>query len=269
MELLYNVPAAVLLFLALAVALGLALGAQLFIHRRFKSADFVAHNELGGIIIVVTASIYAVLLGFLTVVAWEHFQAAREIVVLESGANIDAWHTAVGLPPEVRTRVRSDMAAYAQDMVDQEWGLMRRGRFDPKAAMLGMDAMDATGAMLPANAGQSNAQTATMQQLGILHDARQRRIAMNESGVTWFEWLVLLIGALSIISFCWLFGGSRQSIHLVMTSTVVVMIVSTLVLLFELQYPFRSNIAVSSKPWSEAIAHLHQMQTGAMMDMRM
>ena len=124
-------------------------------------------------------------------------------------------------------------------------------------------------AVIPANQGQSNAQSATMQQLGILHDARQRRIAMNDSGVSPFEWLVLMIGAVCIVGFCWLFGAEKQAVHLVMTSTVVIVIVSTMLLLFELQYPFRSNIDVSRKPWQEAVEHIQQMRSGQMPDMRM
>jgi len=54
-----------------------------------------------------------------------------------------------------------------------------------------------------------------------------------------------------------------------MTSTVVTMIVSILVLLFELQYPFRSNVGIGPEAWQEAVAHVRQMQTGEMKNMRM
>jgi hypothetical protein len=268
MALLYSLPAAVLLLLAVALAVAASLAAQVLVHRSFARADFVAHNDVGGIMITVAGALYAVVLGFLTVVAWEHFQAAREIVVQESGASIDAWHTAVGLPPVVRTRVRDDMLRYATIMVGREWPLMKRGGFDPQAAIVSMDAMDATGAFKPADSGQSNAQNATMQQLGVLHDARQRRIALNDSGVSWFQWLVLILGAVCIVGFCWLFGVGNQLVHLLMTATVVAIMAAILVLLFELQYPFRSSVSIPAQAWSEAIHHIHQMQAGALMDMR-
>ena len=53
-----------------------------------------------------------------------------------------------------------------------------------------MDAIDATGTLVPRNMGESDAQTVTLEQLDVMHDARQRRIAINRSGVSWFEWLV-------------------------------------------------------------------------------
>ena len=96
-----------------------------------------------------------------------------------------------------------------------------------------MDAIDATGSFVPANVAQSNAQQSTMQQLTILHDARERRIGVNQDGVSWFEWLVLFIGGTCIVCFCWLFGLKNERVQLVMTSTVVTIMVSTMVLLFE------------------------------------
>jgi hypothetical protein len=267
MEFLYAIPAALLLFGVLALAVAAVLGAQAFIHNRFNGENFVAHNQIGGIIITVIASLYAVLLGFMTVVAWEHFEEARGMVVMESDATIDAWHTSVGLPQDVRQRVRADMVEYAHVMVDREWALMKQGRSDPRPAMISMDALDAAGAFTPKDAGQSNAQSATVQQLNILHDARQRRIASNAAGLSWFEWLVLWCGALCVVGFCWLFGGAKPRVQMIMTSTVVIMIASTLVLLFELQYPFRSPIGVGPQAWNAALEHIQEMQTGRLPDM--
>lgn len=267
MDFLYSVPAVVLLFVALVVAIIVAGVGQTVVHRWFAGRDFIAHNEVGGIIIAVSGTLYAVILGFLTVVVWEHFVEAQELVVAESDADIDVWHTAGGLPPAVRQRVRDDMLKYASIMTDHEWSLMREGRFDPAAATVSMDAIEIAGTFVPANDGESNAQSATIQQLTIIHDARQRRIASNSAGVSWFEWLVLMIGATSIICFCWLFGLRNPRTQLLMTSTVVTIIVSTLVLLFELQYPFRSDVGVGPDAWKGAVAHIHQMQSSHIMRM--
>jgi hypothetical protein len=153
-------------------------------------------------------------------------------------------------------------------MAESDWRLMKEGTFYKTAPFIDMDAIDVTGTFIPANSGESNAQAATLQQLGIIHDARQRRVNMNSIGVSWFEWLVLLTGAICIICFCWLFGTKNIRTHLLMTSTVVTMIGAVLVLLFELQYPYRSNVGIGPDAWRGAIAHIHQMQAGNQMNMR-
>jgi len=168
MNFLYGIPAVVLLAGALIVALVAAGSGQIYVHRRFRTRDFIAHNEVGGIIIAVSGTLYAVILGFLTVVVWQHFVEAGQMVVQESDAVVDVWHTSVGLSPPVRERIRDDMTRY----------------------------------------------------------------------------------------------------QLLMTSTVVTIIVSILVLLFELQYPFRSDVGIGPDNWIGAVEHIHQMQTGTLMNMR-
>ena len=269
MTLVSSVPAIVLLSCALVLAVGLACLGQLLVHRRFRRQSFIEHNEVGGVIFTVAGTLYAVVLGFLTVVAWQHYEEARAIVVTESNADIDAWHAAVGLPPAVRQRVRADSLAYAETVFKSEWPAMRRGAVDPNLAIITMDAIDVTFSFKPNNVAEANAQVETMQQLTIAHDARQQRIGVNRAGVAWFEWLVLFIGGACIVSFCWLFGLRNERIHLLMTSTVVTIMVCMMVLLFELQYPFRSDIGVSADAWQDAVRHIHQMQTGTVMRMRM
>ena len=60
---------------------------QAIVHRRFNRQDFISHNEVGGIMMAVSGTLYAVVLGFLTVVVWEHYLEARQLVVTES----DSW----------------------------------------------------------------------------------------------------------------------------------------------------------------------------------
>jgi Protein of unknown function (DUF4239) len=260
MTLLYRIPSAVLLLLAISVAVSAACGGQLYVHRRFRSQDFVQHNEVGGFIIAVVGTLYAVVLGFLTVIVWQHFSETRELVAHESAAAADAWHTAVGLPAPVRERVRNDVLDYAQAMIDREWQAMRGGASDTVADRKLADALATTGTYVPSNAGESNAQAATLEHLTGLHDDRQRRIEGNGRAVSRLEWMVLFIGATCVIGFCWLFGLKNEHTHLLMTSAVAVLITSMLILLFELQYPFRSDIGIGPDVWQETVAHLHRVE---------
>ena len=266
---LYAVPPFILLLVALVIGVAIAAGGQRFVHHRFGGQDFVQHNEVGGFIIAVVGSLYAVVLGFLTVIVWQHFSDAHELVALESAAAADTWHVAIGLPFKERSRVRNDVLEYSKIMIDREWSEMRYGGFDKQADIIVMDAMIAAGTLTPANPRETNAQISTMQQLTVLHDYRQRRLDSNQRGVSRFEWLILFIGAICVICFCWLFGLENASAHLLMTSSVTIIIVSVLVLLFELQYPFRSEAGVGAEAWQGVVEHIHLMQTGDQTNMRM
>lgn len=264
-----EIPAVALLLFSLSVTVSLACTGQWYVHHRFAAHDFVQHNEVGGFIIAVAGALYAVVLGFLTVIAWQHFTDARQLVTQESAAATDTWHAAIGLPYANRIRIRDDILQYAKLMVAEEWPDMRRGEFDSKADILVMDAIVAAGTHHASNFMESNSQNGTMQQLNLVHDLRLRRIATNERAISSFEWLVLILGGVSVVCFCWLFGLANSFIHLLMTATVTIIITSLLVLLFELQYPFRSDLRISPASWTGAVNHIHFMQTGSQMYMRM
>lgn len=268
-QVIVEAPAVLLLVIAVSVAVAFACGGLLYVHNRFTSHDFVQHNEVGGFMIAVAGTLYAVLLGFLTVIAWQHFSDARQHVALEAAAATDAWHAAVGIPVANRMRVRQDLYSYATLMLHREWPDMRTGRFEDSCDFIVMDAINAAGTFKPANLMESNSQTATLAQLGALHDGRLQRLSENSTGIAGFEWVILIGGAVCIIAFCWLFGLTNRYVHLIMTSTIAAIIASVLVLLFELQYPYRSDLRILPEPWSAAIDHIRLMQTGSQMNMRM
>ncbi|HMD02253.1 MAG TPA: hypothetical protein VKG44_04730 [Candidatus Baltobacteraceae bacterium] len=258
-----------LLLWATTTAVALACTGQWYVHRRFNELDFIRHNEVGGFIVSIVGGLYGVLLGFMTVIAWQHFADSRQLVVQESAASTDAWHTSVGLPAEQRSRVRRDMLLYANAMLQREWPAMRSRGFDKDADVIVMDAIGATGNFNPGNLKEANAQVATLQQLGALHDDRQGRLSRNRSGMAPFEWLVLMIGAACIVGFCWLFGLERESVHLMMTSAVTIVMTATLVLLFELQCPFQSDLRIPPDDWNGVVSHIEFMQSGSQGEMRM
>jgi Protein of unknown function (DUF4239) len=258
-----------LLVWAATTTVALAGLGQWHLHRRFNAVNFVRHNEVGGFIVAVVGSLYGVLLAFMTVIAWQHFADCTQLVAQESAAATDAWHTAVGLPRAPRVRVRHDMLAYANAMLAQEWPAMRARGFDREADWTVMDAIGAAGQFDPRSLKEANAQTATLQQLSALHDYRQRRLSENRAGISSFEWLVLIVGFACVVGFCWLFGLENATVHLMMTSAVTIMVTATLVLLFELQYPFQSDLRIQPDDWTAVVTHIQYMQSGPQASMRM
>jgi hypothetical protein len=268
-EVFLRMNAVCLLLWATATAVTLACIGQWYVHRRFSEINFVRHNEVGGFIVAVVGALYGVLLGFMTVIAWQHFADCAQLVSQESSAAADAWHTSVGLPSGPRSQVRRDMLLYANTIVKREWPEMESRDYDKTLDLIVMDAIGAAGGFNPRSLKEANGQSATLTQLSALHDYRYRRISDNRAGISPFEWLVLLVGAACIIGFCWLFGVENKSVHLMMTSAVTIIVSATLVLLFELQYPFQSALRIPPDDWVGVINHIEFMESGPQPGMRM
>jgi hypothetical protein len=148
------------------------------------------------------------------------------------------------------------MARYAHVMVDREWPAMRDGRTSPEAEGILTDTLTEVARFRPADPGAANVQNEVLRHLAEMHDARRARLYDNNAGISPFQWLVLVIGALVVIGLCYLFGMANERVLRVIICAVGVMIVASWVLVFELDYPFRSDLGVTPDPWTAFLVRL-------------
>jgi Protein of unknown function (DUF4239) len=76
----------------------LVLGVQWGIRRRWPALARGEHNEVVGAITAGVGVIYAVLLGFVVIVAWEHFDEAEQVVAQEASALTSIYRENVAFP---------------------------------------------------------------------------------------------------------------------------------------------------------------------------
>ncbi len=219
--------------------------------RAYPRVDFRAYNDVGGIVLGVMGGLFTVTLAFIIAIVWQEFDGTSQRAALEVAAASDLWHTARGLPPPLDVRVRRDVVDYAQLMIDKEWPAMRSGGSSQEAENLLTQMYESVARARPSNSGESNAQAQALQYLGALHDTRHHRLDDNSSGVKPFEWSILVLGALLIVAMCYVVGLSSLRIQMLLVGALAAMIAAMFVLIFELDYPFRGDVAVPSAGWSE------------------
>jgi hypothetical protein len=255
MTALYALPSWAVLLGAVAFAVALACAGHVAVRRAFPGTDFRAHNDVGGIVLGVTGGLFAVMLAFIVAIVWQEFDAATQRVAVEVAAATDLWHTSQGLPPPLGPAVRRNLTGYAGAMVNDEWPAMRTGGRSMRAEGLLTRTFEDVARFRPAGMGAGNAQSAALQYLGALHDARHHRLDDNSSGVSPFEWTILLIGALVVVGICYLVGLTSLRAQLLMTGAVAAMIAATFVLIFELDYPFRGDLSIEPSGWQEFLTN--------------
>lgn len=246
----YAIPAWLFLFLACSTATVLACAGQILVHRRFPSVDFAKHNAVGGYMLAVVGTLYAVTLAFVTVIVWQEFDASKERVSQEAGDAASIWHLTAGLPDPLGAKLRSQMADYAHAMIAIEWPEMRFGLESGRGEAILTDAISEVAKFRPSDIGASNTQAVVLGRLADLHDQRRHRYQDNASGVSPFQWTVIIVGALVLFGFCYLFGLENVRVHLLMTAALAITISSMFVLIVELDYPFRGDLSVSPEPWA-------------------
>jgi Protein of unknown function (DUF4239) len=250
---LYAVPAWLLLIVAVAAAAALACAGHVLVRRTFPRVDFAEYNAVSGIVLGIVGALFAVTVAFIIAIVWQEFDSTSQRVAAEVGAAADLWHTSRGLPPPMATEVRRNVLAYAQTLIDDEWPAMRRGASSERAEAVLTRTFEDIARFRPANAGEANAQRAALEFVSALHDTRHRRLDDNASGVSPFEWAILLIGAAVTIGLCYLVGTTNFRTQLVMTGAVAAMIAAMFVLIFELDYPFRGDLSIGPAGWSDFV----------------
>lgn len=118
--LLVHVPGALLGSLIVVVAIAASLVGLFLVRRRVALATLERHNDVAGFIIAVIGGLYAVLLAFVVVSVWGQFEAARADASHEADL-VDLLYANAAFFPGHVAYIRTDLRAYAQSVVDNEW----------------------------------------------------------------------------------------------------------------------------------------------------
>jgi hypothetical protein len=254
----YAVPGWLGLALITLLCVGLACGGHVIVHRTFRSVDFIEHNEVAGFIVAVVGVLYAVLLGFLTVVVWEHYAESDERAQSEVDAATDIWRFARLLPAPQADRIRGDIERYAVAVAGDEWPKMRRGESSAQVQALIIHLIADIAAIPLPDARASNLQSHLLDRVQVMADLRRHRINDNRSTVLPVIKLALIVGACTVLGFLYLFGLENFRVQLLMTAATATIIGILLALIVLLDYPFRGDVSVSPERWLELHATMVQ-----------
>jgi hypothetical protein len=252
-DLFYSINASVGIVLVAAASVAVACGGHVLVHRTFTKAAFNEHNEVAGFVLAIVAVLYAVLLAFVTIVVWEHYQQTDERARSEVDAATDVWRLARHLPSPNAHRVEDDLGRYSTSVFTDEWPNMRNGG-NPKTQSLIIALIDDVAGFDAHGEQQANVQNRLLDRVQVMADLRRARIYDTGSGIPGVLWVGLLIGAATIACFIYLFGMKNFRVQLLMTAATAVLIGLSFGLILELDYPFRGSVSVTPERW-ESLAN--------------
>lgn len=235
--------------LIVAIVIAVTVFAHAVWQRRFKSEVLRKHNDVAGFLFSAIGVIYAVVLGFVVIVVWEKYDATVATVDTEIAAVSDLYRAAGGMTVPARTRIRSDLTAYVEDMIHTEWPLMAQRVMIPKDQDLLETIAHEINTYEPKNAGDANVQQSAMTQVRRLFDARRQRLIQSAPSVPIVLWCALVAGALSMLSFAFLFGVENLRAQLVMTAILAGLVAILFVVIVEFDSPFSGSVHISDDGW--------------------
>lgn len=248
--------------LLVGVAVVASLAGLALVRWRVPVARLREHHDVAGFIIAVLGVIYAVLLAFVVIAAWEDFEAAKVTVEREANGVADVFRFAEGLLAPIQEEVQGQARTYAQVVLEEEWDRMARGKMSPRAT----EALDALWRTLtafePETARESALYAASLDALSDLNNDRRLRALESREGFPRLLWFVLYAGAVLTVAFTYFFGLENRRAQALMTAALAASIALVLFLGLALEHPFRGGLRVPPEAFRNVLVRMDEISQG-------
>jgi Protein of unknown function (DUF4239) len=247
----YDYPTAIVMFLVVGLSVTGSLALLSLFHRFLPVELRSAHNDVAGFTIAIVGVIYAVLLAFIAISAWEFHGRAQEVVQTEANMVGNLYVDSVGLPPETRFQIWRSLRDYTKTVVEIEWPSQRVGKVN-LAGWASLITLNSTLASFKPTDGATIAlESDLLRTADELYQARRNRLEAATSGIPAVMWTITLSGGALIIIFSFFFGMPDFRIHLAFTGILSISLALVIVLILALDRPFRGDLAISTERFEE------------------
>jgi hypothetical protein len=215
------------------------------------------YNDIVGFVIAVVGVVYAVLLAWVAIAAWETFDKADMLVEREASALSDMTRLAQGLPAATSNEIRAYALAYGNAVITDEWPAMRTG-VRPQTMQQALEAIH--GLVIsyqPRTTAESNIQSRMLGLLTDILDARRDRLYFSEYGIHRVVWGVAVLGMLIMVGLSFMFGIEKRR-HQMLTGSMAVSTALILFMIVEMDRPFMGRAGVDSDPFVAVIEQIER-----------
>jgi hypothetical protein len=237
----------------ICLAMLVAGGGLVLVQRLMPTRRRMPHNDVAGFIYAVLGVAYAVLLGLMVIAVWEEWNAANAAVDQEASELAEVFWLAHRLPQPEGRRLQELARSYARVVVKEEWLLMERGKVSPKAWTILDEIRDDIQRMQPATPTQQVLYEQGLQQVSDLADARRERLLDAEEGLPAILWVVLIVGGIEVVGFTYLFGLQSTTVHVLMVTSLTLIIALVIFTVAALDYPFEGDIRIGPDAFEQVL----------------
>jgi hypothetical protein len=233
------------LFVAIVIVLGAAAVAALalaLVYRR-ASGPLLADAGRGRPIVTVTGTLFAVVLAFLILAAFQTYDGAKTGAQSEATAVLDMARTAAFFPPSQRDQLRSDLVCYGRAVVDQEWPAMRNGHSSPLVDYW-IAAYRALFGRLELRSAREQLGFQELLDLAATRTAgRLQRLSQDTPSVPTPLWIVLIFGGGVAVSLQLGMADPREPLHVhgLLLAGLASVVAACLLIVYFLDHPYQSH----------------------------
>lgn len=223
-------------------AAALAVLALALVHRR-ASGPLLADSGRGRPMVTVTGTLFAVVVAFLILAAFQNYDGARTGSESEATAVLDMARTAAFFPPSQRDQLRSDLVCYGRAVVDQEWPAMRNGHSSPLVEYW-VGAYRALFGRLQLHSVREQLGFQELLNLAAMLTAgRLQRLSDDTPSVPTPLWIALIFGGVVAVSLQLGMADPREALHVhgLLLAGLASVVAACLLIVYFLDHPYQST----------------------------
>jgi uncharacterized membrane protein YraQ (UPF0718 family) len=242
-----------ILFMVISIGVGVC---SVFASRKFIGHEFLRrHNEVTAPVHAAISVMYAVLLGFVMIATWEHYDQAEGVVVTEANQIFALDRDFSNIPFQIRSEIDSALSNYTHSVINVEWNMMMSGSMDNYSNSSYETLWKIMSTLTPQDDSQKMWVDKAVDRINKLDEARGERFMLVERHIPRMLWRFLLAGGCIVILFTSLFGSETLSMSLLTSIPLAMLIGFMLYLINELDYPFNGNLRIHD----EAFRHVLEL----------
>ncbi len=171
--------------------------------RRLVPLDFLQmHHEVGGYMIGVMGTVYAVILAFIVFFVWNQYQIAASAVVAEANGVGDLSQMIKRLPEPLQSQLRGALVNYLQVVIDSEWPAMGSQNESQEAWSAMQNIWEIyRRADIPRDEHEQIFYSQSLQQMNTLSNSRRARLFAGYWKVPTLIWVLLWLEGAIILGF--------------------------------------------------------------------
>lgn len=213
------------------------------VRRRVKTA-LPGTDDIESTYLNLLEALYAIFVSFMVFVVWSRYDAARITADAEANRVADVYRLADGLPAPVRDGLRRECREYVDSVMRVEWRALRRGSAN-EATWGHVDRLwQRVNTMNRLQQGDSIARQQVSEAFIELTELRRHRLYLARKNLPGVLWALLFFGAALTLGFALVFRMEPFGYHALKVSVLAALIAFFLLVIWELDTPFRGTITV-------------------------
>lgn len=193
---------------------------------------------------------FGILLGLLSLAAYENFNKAETQVTQEAASLSGLYRVFSGYPEPARAELRQLLREYARSVISEDWPAQRRREIPRGGTELVTRIQTVLYAFEPKTAGQELLHGQALSSFNDLRDFRRLRLYSVTSGIPQLLWYVVLIGAITSMVLFWMLDMKFLP-HLLLGGISNFFLATLIAFVVAMDNPFLGEVSISSSPFEQ------------------